>query len=262
VDPIWLVRNIATAWRRRTDTTNFVRRLAWIYGSKLGLAGRQFTIGFRYPEPIGEIRLCVRANRGADAFIHGEIFEQEHYRLPLNHPPATILDLGANIGLTALYLARRYPRAAIACVEPFAANVQLLSQNLRINHIDAKIFAAAIDAEDGYVTMEIDVNDYGHRIAASNGYGAAGTSDIPAISVPTLMKKMGWDRIGLLKVDIEGHEKVLFSRNCDWLHQVDALCIEWHDEISAGKQQLAAIADRFGFGPPQLHHDLWFISRS
>ena len=71
MDPVWLMRNTATAWRRSAGLYNFVRYLTWIYGPKLGLAGREFTIALRYPNPLGEIHLCLRVNRGADAFILG-----------------------------------------------------------------------------------------------------------------------------------------------------------------------------------------------
>lgn len=261
MDPVWLMRNIATAWRRRVEAKDFVQHLTWIYSRGLGLHGREFTIAFRYPAPVGEIRLRVRSNRGADGFIHGEVFEHEYYRLPLKSFPATILDLGANIGLTAVYFARQFPGAAIACVEPIPGNLQLLEQNLRMNAIDAQICPAAIHKNDGLVAMELDQNDYGHRIASSDTIGAAELLDVPAISVPTLLKKLGWDRVGLIKIDIEGYEKILFAGECDWLSRVDSLCIEWHDELPEARRHLTAIAHRFGFGPPQLLPGVWFMSR-
>jgi hypothetical protein len=86
--------------------------------------------------------------------------------------------------------------------------------------------------------------------------------DVPAISIPTLLENLGWDRIGLMKVDIEGHEKILFAGDCNWLDRVDAICIEWHDELSEAKRQLEIIASRFGFTPPQLLPGIWFMSRA
>jgi len=262
MDPVWLMRNTATAWRRSAGFYNFVRYLTWIYGPKLGLAGREFTISLRYPNPLGEIHLCLRVNRGADAFILGEVFEHGYYRLPFKIPPSTVLDLGANIGLTAIYFARQFPRSAIACVEPFPANIQLLDRNLHMNAIEAQVFPVAIDIQDGYVSLERHKYDYGHRIVNSNTAGAGELMDVPTITIPTLMKRMGWDRIGLLKVDIEGHEKVLFSRDCDWLNRVDAICIEWHGERLEAEQELTAIAHQFGFTEPKLLSDIWFMDRA
>jgi FkbM family methyltransferase len=156
------------------------------------LEGRKFTLAFRYPAPVGDIRLQLRANWGADAFIQGEVFEHEYYRLPLAADPTTILDLGANIGLTAVYFGRLFPRATITCVEPFSGNLHLLNQNLEMNDIRARVFGTAIDLEDGNVVMALDKNDYGHRISSGETVAGEEKLAVPAISVPTLMAKMGW----------------------------------------------------------------------
>ena len=107
--------------------------------------------------------------------------------------------------------------------------------------------------------MELDQKDYGHRIAPHRK--ATGVHiDVPAISMYTLIRQLEWNRIGLLKMDIEGHEKVLFAGDCSWLDQVDSMCIEWHDDD--GEVQLTAIAKRFGFLPPQQLPGIWFLARA
>ena len=131
-----------------------------------------------------------------------------------------------------------------------------------MNAIEAQVFPVAIDIQDGYVSLERHEYDYGHRIVDSNTAGAGELMYVPTITIPTLMKKMGWDRIGLLKVDIEGHEKVLFSRDCDWLNRVDAICIEWHGERLEAEQELTALAHQFGFAEPKLLSDIWFMDRA
>src|SRR5215469_6286029 len=64
--------NTCSAWRQRASFADFWRRMAWVYAAKISapLAPPQWTIGFRYPPPIGRVRLQLRCNRGADAFIH------------------------------------------------------------------------------------------------------------------------------------------------------------------------------------------------
>jgi FkbM family methyltransferase len=249
------------SWSSRAGVADFVRRMLWIYSAGLPAAGspRAWTIGFHYPPPIGKIRLLLRANAGADAFIHSEVFEHLYYRVPLARPPATILDLGANIGLTAVYFARMFPAARLACVEPVPRNVRLLEQNLMLNDISASVFPAAIHPTDGAVLMALDGRDYGHKVAANTADSIA-TLPVRAISVPAILAGLKWDRIGLLKVDIEGHEAELFSRDCDWLTRVDAMCIECHDGF--GDVQLAALAARFGFAPPQRLPGMWFLDRT
>ena len=256
-----LADNARVAWQRRANASDFIRRLAWTYSHRLPrrLRPQTWTIAFRYPAPIGSVRLCVRSNRGADAFIHSEIFEQQCYGLPLSRAPATILDLGANIGLSAIFLARLYPGSRIACVEPITDNVRLLRHNLELNGIAADVIVAAVDTADGVVTMARGERDYAHRIAdAASQHDSLG--GVPALSIPTILRRLGWSRVGLVKMDVEGHEKRLFAQSCEWLDQVDALCLEYHHHGAA--EVLSRIADRFGFAVPRLlRGNLWLLTR-
>ena len=257
-----LVANAKVSWRGRASAVEFARRLIWIYSAHLpaGLSPQEWTIGFRYPAPIGHLRLSLRSNQGADAFIHSEVFEHQHYRLPLKRAPKTILDLGANIGLSAVYFARLFPDAELACVEPAPGNVRVLAKNLALNGARATIISAAVDANDGRAMLELGERDYGHRIVAPSSVEARPTLAVETISVPTILRRLGWERIGLLKVDIEGHEAALFARDCDWLERVDAMCLEYHHHFADA--DLARIANQYGFSAPRrLPGNIWLLSR-
>jgi FkbM family methyltransferase len=254
-----LRENTAVAWSRRASAADFARRMAWLYADIMPATreSREWTICFRYPDPVGQLRLHLRANNGADAFVHSEVFENQYYRLPLRSAPATILDLGANIGLSAIYFARVYPRCRIACVEPVPENLKLLIRNLQENAVAAEVVAAAIDAQDGVVAMERGAADYGYRIAAAT---SAVSLEVASVSIPSILRRLGWDRIGLLKIDIEGHESVLLSQACEWLADVDALCVEYHHDFA--EAELRRLAGQFGFLPPsRLPGEIWFLTR-
>src|SRR5687768_1781354 len=162
-------RNVATSWRARGTFTDFLRRLVWNYSPMLParLTRSEYCIRFRYPAPLGSIRLLVRNNMGADNFIHSEVFEHQYYRFPL-HAVKTILDLGANAGFTAVYFGRLYPDARIACVEPMPENLRVLERNLQLNGISATIFRAAVDTSDATVLMEVAQRDFGHKVATAD----------------------------------------------------------------------------------------------
>jgi FkbM family methyltransferase len=251
MNPVWLARNVFRSWRYCATAQDAVARLWWNYAHKLPppLRRAEYLIGFKYPS-VGEIRVLVRANSGSDGFVFGEVFEHEYYRLPIA-PPATIMDLGANAGFTAVYFGRIYPEAKIACVEPMRDNARVLRHNLHLNGIAAVVVEAAADIRDGAVSM-VSGLDYGHKVGA-------GDIEVKAVTLPSLLDQLGWERIGLLKVDIEGHEKVLFSTNCDWLHRVDNLCIECHDNF--GEEDLKSIATRFGFSAPLRLPGIWFMGK-
>ncbi len=262
MNPLWLARNLARSWANRSSVSDFARRMAWIYSAKLPRFARRhhWDIAFRYPAPIGEIRLRVRDNSGADAFIHSEVFEQEAYKFEQVTSPSTILDLGANAGYSTIYFSRTYPAAAVACVEPIHANVAVLSKNLEMNEVRASVFEAAVDSMDGQLSMELASLDYGHRVLPPSSSASSESIQVVSISVPSLLKTLGWERIGLLKVDIEGHERIVLTQNNEWLHRVDALCVEWHDEL--GERVLHELALRFGFSGPKIRCGVWILTRA
>jgi len=107
----------------------------------------------------------AKAARRRDGFIHSEVFEHEYYNAQIM-PPATILDLGANIGLATVYFHRLFPAADLACVERFPQNLSILHENLALNNVRASVFHGAIDSNDGHIMMEISSKNYGHRTVA------------------------------------------------------------------------------------------------
>lgn len=262
MDLLWLYRNAQTSWSCRASVADFARRLCWTYAHRLPIASsqREWTIGFRLPQPIGSIKLLLRGNAGSDAFIYSEVFEHQCYRISLTQPPATILDLGSNIGLSAIYFARCFPLARLACVEPAPENLRLLSRNLELNGVAAEIIPSAVDVTDGNTWMERGSFDYGHKITHASEQPSASLFEVESVSIASIMQRLGWSRIGLVKMDIEGHEKVLLSRSCDWLHLTDALCLEYHEHFA--ESELTRVADQFGFLPPQRSPSgIWFLRR-
>lgn len=71
-------------------------------------------------------------------FIYQEIFQSHCYDVaPLPDQPV-IIDVGANIGLFALYIKKKYPTAKIIAFEPAPATFAVLRQNLKLHNIDNK----------------------------------------------------------------------------------------------------------------------------
>ncbi len=255
--------NVRRSRSRCLGFVDTVNCLLWLYSHILGgaLLKRNRVIAFCYPPPVGSLRVVVRGNSGADAFIFGEVFDHLYYDFDLPSTPTSILDLGANIGFATLFLARKYPAARIACVEPIPDNVKLLRENLTLNQVPASVFDAAVSVADGRITMEIAKKDYGHKVADLE-FGATldGTRlEVESVSVPTLLERLGWERIGLLKVDIEGYEGILFKQRSEWLAKVDALCIECHEGF--GLDDLRAVAQEFGFCEPRRLPGTWLLVR-
>lgn len=262
MDISWLKRNIRTSWRYRGALGSFFARLFFVYSARLPrfIRRSEWIISFRYPQPIGALRLFLRTNDGADGFIHGEVFEHNYYHFELPCAPTTILDLGSNIGMTAIYFHRCFPNAELACVEPIPGNLKALRENLRLNAVEATIVSCAINPIDGPLLMEVAQKDYGHRVAKIDRTSGQQYIEVTAVSVPTLLHMLKWNRIGLLKIDIEGHEKILLSENAGWLELVDSICIECHEDFTSN--DLRSLTEPFGFLPPERLPGIWLLRRS
>lgn len=146
-------------------------------------------------------------------------------------PPTTVVDLGANIGLATRYLKQCYPTATVIAVEPDKENFDLLQKNLRgLDRCHA--IQAAVWPVDGWVDLEREgLRHSAFRAKAAMGGGGS----IEALSIPGIMRRFNLDRIGLLKIDIEGAEKEIFSASdLGWLDLVDRIAIELHDIFKPG----------------------------
>ena len=54
------------------------------------------------------------------------------------------------------------------------------------------------------------------------------------VSIDTLRREHGIDRIDLLKLDIEGAELDVLSASDSWMHAVGAVVVELHDRFRPG----------------------------
>jgi FkbM family methyltransferase len=142
-----------------------------------------------------------------------------------------IVDCGSNIGVSVLWLTARYPEAHIVAIEPAPDNFELLRKNCA--GIDADLRMAGIGPVDGvaYLSMEGDLG-FAYR---TNLTGDGLPTEI--LSMKTILASKPESRYSpfLLKVDIEGAEKYLFSAEHDTLNQFPVILMEPHDRFFPGE---------------------------
>jgi FkbM family methyltransferase len=185
---------------------------------------------------LGGVTLTYRCNRG-DILTVVETWMTDAYRVPVEvRPGGVILDLGANIGVTGVFLAQRYSPAAYIAVEPVPSNAALARKNLLQNAVPARVIEAAIGPEDGHVSFaESDVSTLGH--AAVSG------RSVPVVTVDHALQDVDPGlRIALLKMDIEGGEEALFDGPTGWLERVDCIVAEIHPDHCCVDRMLARLS--------------------
>jgi FkbM family methyltransferase len=139
------------------------------------------------------------------------------------HP--LILDLGANTGLASLYFAREFPQADVIALEPDPGNAATAVRNLR-DRGNVRIVQGGISSASGRANIiNPGEGNWSYRTElSSDGSVAMYTVDdlISQFSRP--------DNVPfIIKIDIEGSEADLFSRNTDWIDRFPVLVIELHD---------------------------------
>jgi FkbM family methyltransferase len=158
-----------------------------------------------------------------------------------------ILDLGANVGYASAYFLSRFPRAFVVAVEPDTANFAILEKNLapykgRYLAVNAAVWSEKTTLH--FTATSTDKgNECGREVTADTQ--KAGTIAVDAIDIDSLVAMTPYNKISILKVDIEGAETQVFARGFEtWLDQTKAFCIEIHAVPNAHETVMAAIAGR------------------
>jgi FkbM family methyltransferase len=168
----------------------------------------------------------------ADIQCFYQIVVHSEYHCPFEISPKLIIDAGANIGLSSLYFAARYSDATIFAIEPEPRNFELLERNCRsVGQI--KPLHGALWSFSGEIALTdcIDGQPWTYTVGRRD---LKELGIVKAFSVPDVLEMGGGDKIDLLKLDIEGSEKEIFSRNVDWLDRTSVIAIELHDRYVPG----------------------------
>jgi FkbM family methyltransferase len=139
---------------------------------------------------------------------------------------ATVVDLGANVGYASARFLSAFPSATVIAVEPDPGNAGLCRANLAPYGSRARVVEAAVWHSVGSLVLSRGTFRDGREWSTEVRPARQGEmGDVIAYDIDSLIP----EPIDLLKIDIEGSEAALFSRNTRWLTRVRNLCIEIHD---------------------------------
>lgn len=197
---------------------------AKLFRAKLVLTAR--IEGIKYP-------VYVRIPT-TDVSVLRQVLIERHYEFTLDPLPRTVIDAGANIGLSAVYFANRFPGAKIVAIEPEESNYKLLIRNIA-NYPNITPIRAALWKSNGVVSL-VDPGAGSHGFQTAEKASDSGNQGdlVPATTVEQLMSHFGWSSVDLLKVDIEGSEKQVFECSRGWIDQVQVVMAELHDHLQDG----------------------------
>jgi FkbM family methyltransferase len=154
------------------------------------------------------------------------------FPLPKNLTPQLIIDAGANAGYASTVFLNKYPDAKVIAIEPETSNIEQLKKNCS-PYKNFQFIQSAVWKSNGAVKiMNPEAGKTEFRIVEASSTDLA---SMQAVTVEKILNDSGFERINILKLDIEGTEKELFEDNYrNWIHLVDVLIIELHDRFKPG----------------------------
>ena len=180
---------------------------------------------------------------GGAEYLHGinEIFIDEIYHQALPEK-SFIIDCGANIGLSVIYLKNICPSAEIIAFEPDEINYQLLQKNIeshQLKNITAR--KEAVWKENTTLNFVQD-GTTGSKIGTSEN---PKTVSVKAVRLKDLLTK----KVDFLKLDIEGAEYDVLKDIQDELHWINNLFLEYHGSFSQNGEltEILNIINKSGF---------------
>jgi FkbM family methyltransferase len=202
-------------------------RMVWRYPAFPWVLKRYLVGGGDYPyacrvrTPIGVVAPVTFTHH--DIFTVQEVFGREDYRAGAGL--RVVVDIGSNIGISALYFLTRNRVARCYLFEPVPRNLERLRANLAGYEDRYEVHEVAVAATGG--TVPFTVEPFGRY----GGIGVVGEEHIlvkcrTVVDVlDEVLKREG--RIDLLKIDTEGAElETVNAIRADQLARVDTICFE------------------------------------
>jgi len=158
----------------------------------------------------------------------------------------TIIDAGANIGSETFRFRIHYPNAKILAIEASSENFKILKKNFS-DDPNTKLINKAVWKSSGELYLYDGGGSQSFYVNDADNKGVI-VGKIEAISLNEILQSQEIDEIDILKLDVEGAEKEIFSENLEWLQLVNCLVFEVPDsDVPFTTQQIYNQITRNGF---------------
>ena len=138
----------------------------------------------------------------------------------------TVIDIGAHIGLFALFATQFCKSCKIYCFEPVKENFEMLKANLELNNITNVIATnAAVSIDDSTVTIYLNDDEAGHSMYVRGSKSI----QVKSVSLQNIFESNSIKKCDFLKVDCEGEEyPIMDSLPITHYDKITKICIEYH----------------------------------
>ncbi|MGU0693160.1 FkbM family methyltransferase [Pseudomonas aeruginosa] len=118
---------------------------------------------------------------------------------------STVIDIGANIGLTSLALSGLCEEGQVVAIEPVPVTFRLLEKNLSLlPRSNVLAINKALGDKDGSVAMYVNESNLATAFVVSEE--GCGDLEIPLTTLDSLVADCSLASVDFIKIDVEGHE--------------------------------------------------------
>lgn len=151
-----------------------------------------------------------------------EIYYREYYRFDTTTTTSiNIIDCGANIGLSTFWFAKHYPGANIYSFEADTEIFEKIKKNLApITSPNVHILNQAVYVKNEKISFLSDGKDGGMIVEST------GNKSVEAIDFSNYLDS--FTNIDMLKIDIEGAERILIPHIAKHFPKIKNIFIEYH----------------------------------
>jgi FkbM family methyltransferase len=211
---------------------------------------------------LGDQVVPWTADNYADLGVLDEVYGSRVYDVAGLEAPTVILDVGAHVGASVLYLHQHFPEADIVAIEADPGNFRKLQAN--VGHLaNVRLINAAAASTNGTMTFYASsgLDSWKSSTTPLNAWQTA--IQVRSARLDDLIAEAGAGAPEILKIDIEGAE---YDALCQFagLEHVDTILGEVHPQI-LGESGMAALRDVLrDFAttiPEDVRADSTFIAR-
>lgn len=159
---------------------------------------------------FGEIDLILNDLNTSETLHHlkREICEGDEYKIRnMNFGDGdVIVDIGANVGIVSIYLAKKFPNVRIYSFEAHPHTYSNFIKNIDANNVKNIVpyNLAVYSKDDDILTITLDIRNTGSSSCFKDGGFL--TESVKTISLDTIIKNNNISKIKYLKIDCEGAE--------------------------------------------------------
>jgi len=170
-------------------------------------------------------------------FMKKEIFDSEIYKFNTLNKKPYILDCGANIGLSVIYLKFLYPESKIVAFEPDPEIFSVLRENIeKYSFSEVELIQKALWNKEENVQFCGEGADAGLLLDVDGERKV--TNTVSTISLNAYLN----EPVAFLKLDIEGAETTVIKDIQGKLNNVERIFVEYHSFVGQ-KQTLNEIIE-------------------